>query len=584
MAALVILQELLSYLGYSVLLVPVPFFALLHASLTGGTVRSLLQSLVASWRRENRARAEVKLSQRQLDQKLRFDEEVLRTRVRMLTMFNKLMIHFSFAVSLATFWKLINSPLLMSFFQFMGPILGYCLDASFHSGLVKIKTNEQFRLLEVVGLSIQVIFALSIGMETDFKTFCVSEKISGVLFFFMSVTIIDRKVTLPLYIFEAIVHIARSWQLIGLDHLTPQIVYSSLASHIIFAATLAFIDQLIMSNIAAKLDSGDASSLMRGFRQVLRGVCDGDLVLDSRDWSIVEDASCLERLLKCNKALSETNFLDLFLDVESRENFVRFLSKDVAESSGEGDDDSSCSTPSRLGTTRSVPRGLRVSLQGATGPVSLDLFCTRLPGQGPAGSDQCLLALKEDPEQVLAAVPVSADASPPLGPHHTVGDRLPPQSLAGRSRSSISEVVEAYDELVEVALLVSNATGLLDIEEAHLSFQRQSNAPRIETGMPTLRRFIRPSDWDRVEGMFNFVTDLPATEERQRCYFRRPMLFRLPGESRSYLCSRQTSVCRADRYVVPGAPVHYWMHLTAFDNSQVQRPREQELAGIEEET
>jgi len=30
-------------------------------------------------------------------------------------------------------------------------------------GLVKIKTNEQFRLLEVVGLSIQVIFALSIA-------------------------------------------------------------------------------------------------------------------------------------------------------------------------------------------------------------------------------------------------------------------------------------------------------------------------------------------------------------------------------------------------------------------------------------
>lgn len=581
--ALVIPQELLSYLSYSVLLLPVPFFVLLHASLTGGTVRSLLQSLVVERRRENRARAEVKLSQRQLDQKLRFDEEVLRTRVRMLTMFNKLMIHFSLAVTLATFWKLINSPSLMSFFQFLGPILGYSLDAAFHSGLVKIKTNEQFRMLEVVGLSIQVIFALSIGMETDFKTFCVSEKISGVLFFFMSVTIIDSKVTLPLYILEAIVHIARSWQLIGFDHLTPQIVYSSLASHIIFAATLAFIDQIIMSNVAAKLDSGDASSLMRGFRQVLRGVCDGDLVLDSRDWSIVEDASCLERLLKCNKALSETNFLDLFLDVESRENFVHFLSSDVAESSEEGNDEDS--TPSRHGTTASsVPRGLRVSLQGATGPVSLDLFCTRLPGQGPAGSDQCLLALKEDPEQVLAAVPVSADASPPVWPHHPqhAEDRLP--RSVGRSRSSISEVVEAYDELVEVALLVSNATGLLDIEEAHLSFKRQSNAPRIETGMPTLRRFIRPSDWDRVEGMFNFVNDLPATEERQRCYFRRPMLFRLPGESRSYLSSRQTSVSRADRYVVPGTPVHFWMHLTAFDSSQVQRPREQELAGIEEET
>ena len=57
--ALVIPQELLSYLSYSVLLVPVPFFVLLHASITGGTVRSLLQSLVAERRRENRARAEV---------------------------------------------------------------------------------------------------------------------------------------------------------------------------------------------------------------------------------------------------------------------------------------------------------------------------------------------------------------------------------------------------------------------------------------------------------------------------------------------------------------------------------------------
>ncbi|CAK9009309.1 unnamed protein product [Durusdinium trenchii] len=63
------------------------------------------------------------------------------------------------------------------------------------------------------------------------------------------------------------------------------------------------------------------------------------------------------------------------------------------------------------------------------------------------------------------------------------------------------KVVEAYDELVEISLLVSNCTGLLDIEEAHLRFDRGSSAQRtIETGMPTLRRFIRPTDWDRIEG------------------------------------------------------------------------------------
>ena len=116
--------------------------------------------------------------------------------------------------------------------------------------------------------------------------------------------------------------------------------------------------------------------------------------------------------------------------------------------------------------------------------------------------------------------------------------------------------------------------------------------------MPTLRRFIRPSDWDRIEQMFYIASHLPPSEEtlgscgerfpmtiklwhhfeyiiilkiewveldkcssdkftslcsihisfvshmqmpcslrfskeEQRCFFRKPMFFRLPGESRS---------------------------------------------------
>ena len=64
---------------------------------------------------------------------------------------------------------------------------------------------------------------------------------------------------------------------------------------------------------------------------------------------------------------------------------------------------------------------------------------------------------------------------------------------------SVSELVVACDDLVEMALLVSDATEFLDIEELHLSFQRQSELSNIESGMPTLRRFIRPFDWDRIE-------------------------------------------------------------------------------------
>eukprot|EP00435_Cladocopium_sp_Y103_P040555 s742_g11.t1 len=118
-----------------------------------------------------------------------------------------------------------------------------------------------------------------------------------------------------------------------------------------------------------------------GFRQVLRGVCDGDVVLDRRTMTIVDDASCLQRVLKCSKNLSRSNFLDLFLDTESRDRFQAFLAQDTREGAAEG-----------------LPRGLRVSLQGARGAVSMDLFYTTLPSSGDgspttASSDYCLLLI-----------------------------------------------------------------------------------------------------------------------------------------------------------------------------------------------
>ena len=122
------------------------------------------------------------------------------------------------------------------------------------------------------------------------------------------------------------------------------------------------------------------------------------------------------------------------------------------------------------------------------------------------------------------------------------------------------------------ALLVSNENAVFDVKEAHLAFRRQSSEPAIKSGMPTLRRFIRPSDWDRMEKMFDIVTNLPPSDVQQRCTFRHPMLFRLPGESPSYLRSRQTSVYLAGE-VVPDHPVHFWMNFSSFDTSQICRPR-----------
>lgn len=528
---------------------------LLHVRNTKEEIRFGLAK-VWTWLQQVRRPAE--LSWRQQQKRRRYADELLRARIDMLHKFNKFMIHVSMTVTIVSMWKLAAYPSFLSVAQMIGPLLAYCLDTLFHEGIIRINSANRWRYLQFVGLSIHAVYTVAHAFEPDPALFAFTSKLWGGLTFLISVMCMDSKVTVPLFAVECALQLHQQYRLVSLGGLARGTISVCIASDAITVVTMIFVDHVMQSEIKARIDSTDASSLKHGFRQVLRGVCDGDLLLDRRNCTIVDDASCLERLLKSSRKLSDTNFLDLFLDAESRENFLQFLA---------GADDSK--------TT--MPRGLRVSLQGKNGPVSLDLFHTTLPNHGAARSDYCLLAMKEDHD---------GRAEPPDAPPGSV-PALPtyqePRART-RTRSSVSEVVEAYDELVEISLLVSNCTGLLDIEEAHLRFDRGSSAQRtIETGMPTLRRFIRPTDWDRIEGMLNFVMQLEPSPEARPCYFKKPMLFRLPGESRSYLCARQASVSMADRTVEPGQPVRFWMHLTAFDSSHVQRPREQELELIQED-
>ena len=475
---------------------------------------------------------------------------MLKARLDVLRLVHSISIHIIFVAIMATAQKVIEDPSGTSWMQMIAPCLSYLISALQHSGTLQIQKESHFRCVEILAMALFALMLSSSIYVTDIEAFRFMESMVIVAIILNSVVFIDLMVTVPTCLMGSATIIYKRWELEGFANVTMMSVCSTVVSHICVASAVAFLVYSVQRSIAAKLESGDAFSLLRGFRKVLRGVCDGDLVLD-HEFQIVGDATSLEQLLKSERKLVGTNFLDLFLDIEGRQCFMQFLNAESASKQMDNRD------------AFALPRGLRVSLQGAEGPISADVFCTRVPnGEGP---DYCLLALKEDPEQHLA------DCAPPSEGSQVF--QASSTAKLGSQGSSISEIFACTCvDLVQVSLLVSNNSAGLDIEEATLSFERSEGSPN-ET-MPTLRKLLRGSGLERVKRACQSVCNLPEGEHHA---LRSPLRFRIPGAPGSSLSAERVHISVDTE--MPGT-LQFWMHLSALRTSH---RKERELEGIIEE-
>ena len=407
-------------------------FTILHAV---STMSDLFDAL--DYFKEMIAPQEMLIPQRQVDQQRRFEDQLLQTRLRMLTFFNKVGIQLAFLFAVTAVWRLMQHPTYQPCFELIASLIGYvghvfaegnvttsrhfryvtftfscthfmysmgvawetnlvpgswqhnamfmpclcmccfvflsCLHLKilpkFRSGVARsdrcflvlsivfmgwcclemkhlepsqgcetillslviqfgicpMYESRQFELmvwdmcgicwdlgdsLEIWEYFVMPMFGVSpcqtrwkIGNQTLQVVFLCQEKLCVLFLFLLAVVLIDLKAVLTLYICESAVFTIRFWFLIGFEKLTSIIIVTTLTCHFVVAISLVLIIHNIRSNIAARQNSGSASSLMLGFRHVLRGVCDGDFLLDRSSCSILDDASCLERLLKSKKSL-----------------------------------------------------------------------------------------------------------------------------------------------------------------------------------------------------------------------------------------------------------------------------------------
>ena len=305
--------------------------------------------------------------------------------------------------------------------------------------------------------------------------------------------------------------------------------------------------------------------MMAGFQKILKGLCDGSLLLNG-EMIVSGSPSCLQRLLSTQKNFEGTNFSSLIAGPENQESFATFVG---ASASSQANDAES-----------SPPACLRISLTEAGQIVPVDVFHALLPGLFGA----------EEPHHILAFVEDTAGREAPPATHgfpwHRIHGRasssrwpfsLPSESvMSSQSQASeaastagarSNEVLEVLQELAEATFLVDPCSPNGDLLEAHLKFNKTHPAQQP----PSLRMLSKVNEWDDLQrlmrtyamGVMQGAPDLPVALHS--------MQIRIPGAPRKLLKARQVRLSLANRSREFGQPLFLYLHLKNF-NKKDARP------------
>ena len=297
----------------------------------------------------------------------------MRLRLKILTSFFKLIVHVMLVLVLFFTFDLFFAPCLQSATWWVIGVLGYLL----MFGLLSTKRPLASSLLVPLRLLLWVRLLLLVWVSgTD-------QSQSGVLgrHGLCQGSHILQTLLFPLggmTILQTVSYFAvDTWvkgQIFGPN---PWLIMSACAQSFAYLAIPLFFEFAVREWIAASFQSQDSDSLIAGFRQMLKGICDGELLLDG-NFQICGTAPCLQRLLSSSEDFAGRSFPDLLVDDDARKLLNDFLAPAAATS----DADEGAEGGKRLQSSAAgaAPRCLRVPLRAPSGQaISVDVFHVPLP-------------------------------------------------------------------------------------------------------------------------------------------------------------------------------------------------------------
>lgn len=477
----------------------------------------------------------------------RIEEEMMKLRQRNYKLFTRCCAHLAFVVGITFAHQAIKAPELNTIAWTVCSILGYTHHMMFGQGVIEL---TPCRLKFLCWLSHLMAFFLFIcaGLGGSAGAFSMVRGFLTAVRFVVILTFLDPSVSIPFQVMYTTLNILVYVFCIEQSSVPwAPFCCDEFFTLVITIACSASIDLLLRGRVVAKLDSADAESLVSSFRRMLRGVCDGELLLDSQ-MKVAQESDCLKNLILTDVSLMGRSFEHLLADKSEQQRFSEFIDASTRKSKCRALHSSPdpCAHPC-----------LRLYLRGSAGiRVGANIYHVAVPGLFGALKPYHLIAFKED----LDSCPPDAaeDAVPTQLLANSLEAQMKPDGHSATSESAVSSC-HCCPELQQMALLVDLDTELHDVQEARLRFRRQgSDVPsRPQSNMPSVRTLVMATDWPEVEENLQRFSELclndPGTQPQ---ILKKQLPLQLPMGERAIA---------TEAFLQPHPrPRKVWLHLTGL--------------------